>query len=207
MADENKNTSNAEGESKSAANAEAESKPASNAAAEDKSDNKRTLIIAGTLVAVVAIVAAAVVMILNNRSEDVYIDDPGSPLGYAEGAVALDQSTLQSLVDGLVSDGQFATEYSNDARSTDGRNFSCYIGNSGANIYDMYIQIFADAELTDQLLLTQLLRPGTALDKIRLDHSLAPGTHRVFVFFTQVDDDHATIKGQFSVTMDFTVAG
>ncbi len=52
-------------------------------------------------------------------------------------------------------------EYKNDARSEDGENFSCYIANAVENAYDMYIQIFADAELTDQLLLTGLLRPGT----------------------------------------------
>ena len=194
MADENKSGSNAEAESKSASNAGAGSNAGS---------NKRTLIIAGSIVAVVAIVAAAVVMILNNRT--VYVEDPGSPLGYAEGAVGLDTDSLQAAVDALVGDGEFATEYKNSALSTDGRNFSCYIGNSGLNKYDMYIQIFADEELTDQLLLTQLLRPGTALDSVSLDHALDPGNHRVYVYFTQVDDDHVTIMGQFSVTMDFTV--
>ena len=116
---------------------------------------------------------------------------------------------MQKAVDEMyahAAEGGVTLEYKNDARSTDGENFSCYIANAAENRYDMYLQIFADSELTDQLLLTGLIRPGSAFDNISLEHPLDPGTHRVYVAFTQVEEDLETIHAQVMVTMDFTVA-
>ena len=166
------------------------------------------------VVATVGIVAAAAVgiavVMTNNKGPEV----PGEPesngptLAYAEGTTAVDEDSLRAAVDEMfASDGMFVTEYRNDAFSADGETFECYVGNSDLNAYDMYIQIFADEDLTDQLLLTGLLRPGTVFREITLDHPLEPGTHRVYVYFTQVEEDLATIHGQVSVTMDFNVAG
>ncbi len=137
-------------------------------------------------------------------------DEPATPkIAYAEGVTAVeDPDALQKAVDEMYEQARqpgVTLEYKNDARSEDGENFSCYIANAVENAYDMYIQIFADAELTDQLLLTGLLRPGTAFDSITLEHPLDPGTHRVYVAFTQVEEDLATIHAQVMVTMDFTV--
>ena len=38
-----------------------------------------------------------------------------------------------------------AASYQNDATSSDGTNFDCFIGNSNSNIYDMFLTIYADA--------------------------------------------------------------
>lgn len=136
-------------------------------------------------------------------------DDPTPQIGYAEGVTAVeDPDALQKAVDEMyakAAEGGVTLEYKNGAASSDGENFTCYIANAVENKYDMYFQIFSDAELTDQLLLTGLLRPGTAFDNITLDHSLDTGTHRVYVVFTQVEKDLATIHAQVVVTMDFTV--
>ena len=139
------------------------------------------------------------------------IQDGETPkLGYAEGTTVVeDPDALQKAVDEMyahAAEGGVTLEYKNDARSTDGENFSCYIANAAENRYDMYLQIFADSELTDQLLLTGLIRPGSAFDNISLEHPLDPGTHRVYVAFTQVEEDLETIHAQVMVTMDFTVA-
>ena len=104
-----------------------------------------------------------------------------------------------------VAEGNIALEYKNDAFSEDGENVSCYIANSLSNEYDMYIQIFADSELKDQLFLSGLLRPGTAFETIALEKKLSSGDHTVYVAFTQVEEDLATIHGQVMVTMNFHV--
>lgn len=130
-------------------------------------------------------------------------------IGYAEGVTVVeDPDALQKAVDEMyekAAEGGVGLEYQNDAFSTDGTNFECYIANAANNKYDMYIQIFADDALTDELYLSGLLRPGTAFDKLELEHSLDVGDHRVFVAFTQVEEDLATIHAQVMVTMDFHV--
>ncbi len=130
-------------------------------------------------------------------------------IGYAEGVTVVeDPDALQKTVDEMyekAAEGGVGLEYKNDAFSSDGEKFECYIANAAKNKYDMYIQIFADSGLTDELFLSQLLRPGTAFDNITLEHKLDPGDHRVYVAFTQVEEDLETIHAQVMVTMDFHV--
>ena len=99
--------------------------------------------------------------------------------------------------------------YQNSAYSEDGVNFTCRIGNSASNLYDMFLTIYADAYMTDQVYMSQLLRPGMGFEKIKLEHALRRGTTTVYVVVTLVDtaeDGTQTIKAQASHTMDFTVS-
>lgn len=184
--------------------------------AENKSNsNQRLIIILVAVVLIVAIVAVAAVVILRGNSNEpdptVNIGDGNTPrIGYAEGVVALDEDSLQAAVDEMMKtqDGYFTTEYRNDAFSEDGQNFDCYIGNSNLNKYDMYIQIFADDTLSDQVFLSELIPPGMAFDHITLEHPLDPGTTTCYTVFTQIgeQDGEQVIKGQVTITIDFTVA-
>lgn len=177
-----------------------------------KNQSAKRWIVPALLGVVILLLIVVVVLFLNRGPEElVNIADGDVPkLGYAEGVTVVnDPDALQKAVDEMyakAAEGNIMLEYANDATSTDGETFECYIANAVENSYDMYIQMFADSELTDQLLLTGLLRPGTAFDSITLDHALDPGTHRVYVAFTQVEEDLATIHGQVMVTMDLTVA-
>lgn len=131
-------------------------------------------------------------------------------LAYAsEGVMALenDAETQAAMEEALKSHPGISLEYKNDAISTDGVNFEAYVGNSNLNTYDMYINIFADENFTDELYLSQLIRPGSAFDKITLNHPLDEGDHRVYVVFTMVDmtGEEPQITGQTSTTMDFHV--
>lgn len=162
------------------------------------------------LVVVILLLAVVLAVVLTRGQEPADIPDNGTPkIAYAEGVTAVeDPDALQKAVNEMyakAAEGTVALEYKNDAFSTDGTNFSCYIANSVDNKYDMYLQIFADQELTDQLLLTGLVRPGSAFDNITLEHALDPGTHRVYVAYTQVEEDLETIHAQVFVTMDFHV--
>ena len=173
---------------------------------------KQRWIVPALLVVIIALLAALLFMRSCQVESDIMnISDNATPMiGYAEGVTVVeDPEALQKLVDDMyqkAAEGTIALEYKNEAFSADGKTFSCYIANSVDNRYDMYVQIFADQELTDQLLLTGLIRPGSAFDNIELEHALDAGTHRVYVAFTQVEDDLATIHAQVFVTMDFTVS-
>ena len=177
---------------------------------EPKTQPAKRWLIPSLLAVVILLLAVVLAVVLTQGKEPANIPDTATPkIGYAEGVTAVeDPDALQKAVDEMYEQAKqpgVALEYKNGASSSDGINFSCYIANSLSNSYDMYIQIFADAELIDQLLLTGLLRPGTAFDSITLEHPLDPGTHRVYVAFTQVEEDLATIHAQVMVTMDFTV--
>jgi len=136
-------------------------------------------------------------------------------IGYAtEATVLLDQNSLQAAMDEAMAnakDGNIGLYYQNDATSSDGTNFDCFIGNSNSNIYDMFLTIYADAELTDQIFLSGLVPPGSGFESITLDHALDPGVHTVYVALTQVDTDEETgeqvLKNQVMHTMDFHVYG
>jgi hypothetical protein len=135
----------------------------------------------------------------------------GLTIGYAEGVTEVeDPEALQKMVDEVFASADkppFALEYKNGAYSEDGVNFSCYIANAASNEYDMFICVYADAALTDELYVSQLLRPGTAFDQITLNRKLEPGVHRVYVPHTQIaiEDGEQTIMAQNTVTMDFIV--
>lgn len=165
------------------------------------------------LLVIVIVLLAALLFMRGGQPEpaDEDVPDNGTPrLSYAEGVTVVeDPDALQKAVDEMYKEareGNMSLEYKGVATSEDGENFSCYIANSTMNKYDMYIQIFGDAELTDQLFLSGLLRPGAAFDNITLEHSLEPGVHTVYVAFTQVEKDLETVHGQVLVTMEFDVA-
>lgn len=146
------------------------------------------------------------------KKEEEVSEKPASnpALAYAsEGVMALenDAETQAALEEALKSHPGISLEYKNDAFSSDGSTFDLYLGNSNLNVYDMYINIFADENFTDQIYLSQLIRPGSAFDSITLEHPLEEGDHRVYVVFTMVDmaGEEPQITGQTSATMDFHV--
>lgn len=169
--------------------------------------SNKVVIIAAVVVVAVVIVAAAFVVLNGQNSEP---DD--SIIGYATDAtVMLDEASLQAAIDEAMANAQnnaVALKYQNGAYSTDGINFDCYIANSEGNAYDMYLNIFADAEMTDQLFLSGLVPPGSGFEKISLNHALSEGDHLVYVVVTQIDTEDTgeqVIKNQVVHTMEFHV--
>ncbi|MCI9057802.1 MAG: hypothetical protein HFF76_11195 [Oscillospiraceae bacterium] len=168
--------------------------------------NKVVIVAAAVIVAVV--IAAAAIIVLSGRSAE----PDGGAIGYAADAtVMLDENSLQAAMDEALRNAQnsaVALKYKNGAYSTDGINFECYIANSEANAYDMYLNIYADAEMTDEIFLSQLVPPGSGFESITLHHALDEGDHTVYVVVTQVETDEngqQTIANQVVHTMEFHV--
>jgi hypothetical protein len=165
------------------------------------------LIVAAAVVVVAAIAAVAVVL----THQDQGSNDLG--IGYAtEAKVMLDQDSLQAAMDAAMAnarEGNIALLYKDNAYSTDGSTFECYIVNSANNAYDMFLTIYADLEMTDELYLSQLVPPGSGFEEITLEHPLAKGDHTVYVALTQVETNEETgeqsIHKQVVHTMDFHV--
>lgn len=135
-------------------------------------------------------------------------------VGYAvEGVTAVkDAESMSKALDEAyekMQDERITLSYKNDAFSENGQDFTCYIANSPENApYDLFIGIYADLEFTDCLYLSQLLRPGSAFETVKLTRALETGSHRVYVVFTSVEttEEEQIIHGEVAVTMDFYVS-
>lgn len=170
-----------------------------------------TLVLIIIIVLLLAVAAFLAVSKFGGKEPDTEsLGDASTPLiGYEEGVTVVDDAgALQKAVDEMYAQaakGGVPVEYQNGAFSTDGENFSCYIANPATSEYDVFINIYADAEFKDQLYLSGLIPPGKAKKELKLERPLDSGAHRVYVVYTQVLDDHATMHQQATVTMDFTV--
>ena len=180
-----------------------------------KAQSTKRWLVPALLGAVILLLVAIVIVLLRRGPALTDISDENVPkLGYsADAKVMLDQDSLQAAVSAAMENaqaGNIALLYKNNAYSDDGINFECYIANSAYNAYDMYLTIFADGEMTDQIFLSLLVPPGSGFDNITLEHALDPGDHTVYVGLTQVAVDEETgeqvIQGQVFHTMDFHVA-
>ena len=158
------------------------------------------------LVLIAAVFAAIFMMRSGNKKDDNLL------IGYStDASVMLDQEALQAAMDAALDNaakGNVGLKYINDAHSTDGINFDCLIANSEGNIHDVYFQIFADAEMKDEIFLSGLVPPGSGFESITLEHALDPGQTTVYVAVTLVDTSESgaqTIINQVIHTMDFYV--
>lgn len=185
---------------------------------EPKQQAKRLKPLTLVLIIVIVLLAVAVAALVVSRFSGeqlepapVSSEGDGTPtIGYEEGVTVVDDpDALQKAVDEMYSkaaEGGVPLEYQNGASSKDGKTFNCYIANPASAAYDIFINIYADAEFSDQLYLSGLIPPGKAIRELNLEKQLDPGTHTVYVVYTQVEDDHETIHQQVTVTMDFSVS-
>lgn len=157
-------------------------------------------IILAVLVVLLLVVGTGIGVYMFMRPED-SVDDGRIP--YAEGVVIMEDSDIEP-----VPKGRIALRYNYQAHSADGINFTCKLGNDESNQYPLYFDLYADAALTDEIYLSGLLDPGTALEEITLNHALPEGTTTVYVSFNQVEVDEAgnqSLLSQTLVTVDFIV--
>lgn len=136
----------------------------------------------------------------------------GLTLGYAEGLTVVDDpDALQKAVDAAFSSAAqegLDMEYKDQAYSDDGQTFTCYLANAATNTKDLFIAVYGDAALNDELYLSQLIPPGMSLKTLTLNHPILPGTHPLFVVFTQVETDEdgeLAIYNQTTVAVNFIV--
>lgn len=154
------------------------------------------------VILVIALLAAvAAIVFLVTREPKAPPPTQQGKIGYSEGAVLLDDSKPVE----YTPPEAITLDYKGQAVSEDGKTFQCKIANAQENQYDMYIDIYADNALTDQLFLSELFRPGTGFEEITLNRALDPGTHTAYLVFTQVEEDQSTMHNQLVVTIDLVV--
>lgn len=167
------------------------------------------------LILVAGIAAGVAVFVMRRSSGDEENASSGeNPLivGYAHEGVTVvnDQEAFNKAVADAVAQAQqpgISLSFKNEAYSSDGKTFDCYLGNSKSNGMDMFIAIYADNTFEDELFLSELLRPGAAFERITLNRALEPGIHNVVVAFSLVteEDGQQVIAKQTFVSLRFNV--
>jgi len=193
--------------------------------AEGKKDSKSKIIIIVLVVIIVLMVAGSItafILLNNNNNENQVADnnnivttEPDSKpensnplkLNYDAAAVALDENGLEKQIDEMRknSEGNVSLEYKNEAQSTNGMDFECYLANSELNSEDMFIAVFTDANMTDQIYLSGLLKPGTSIQSFKSEIPFDKGSHSAVCMFTTVGDDHETMTSQLAVELKLIV--
>ncbi len=178
----------------------------------DKKKNNKSLIITISVigVAVIAALAVFIVMLLNKGNETEQNKPQNGVVPYEPGIIAINQDDLQAAFDEAVQktkDGYITLDFDNRAVSKNGKDFTCYLGNSKENNYDLYFNIYLDATLEQQVLLTGLVPPGSGINKFTSEFEIAPGTYEAVLVLSQVEDDHSTIHSQTKVQLILEVEG
>jgi hypothetical protein len=167
-----------------------------------------------------AAVAAGVAVVVMNRNSGNSGDSAQSQsgqnsliVGYAQEGVTVvdDQEAFDKAVGEAIARSQepgVSLNFKNEAYSSDGKNFSCYLGNSESNGMDMFIAIYTDNTFEDELFLSELLRPGQAFESITLNRTLEPGSHDVVAAFSLVTEENGqqAIAKQTFVGLRFNVS-
>jgi cytoskeletal protein RodZ len=193
-------------------------------AEEEKKDSKSKVIIIVLIIVIFLIlagVAVTMVILLNNNNSDKQAEQTTTAvteeseknknpliLDYDSAAVALDEQSLSDQYNKLqekASEGNVAIEMQNIAFSDDGINFTCYLANSSSNTEDMFLNIYKDSTLTEQIYLSGLLAPGTVIEKFSSEIKLDPGNYETILIFTTVADDHETMTSQTPIVLTLQV--
>lgn len=182
---------------------------------EGTAKKNNTLIIAIIVAAVVIVAGLVTVIVLLLGREDTPVDPveknfSGGQILYEPGIIALNQEDLQKAFDEALQktkEGYITVEFNNWAESDDGKNFKCYLGNAAENTYDVYFNMYLDSTLSQQLLLTGLIPPGSGIDTFTSEVRLDPGEYEAVLVLTQVEDDHSTIHSQTNLGIRLVVNG
>lgn len=177
-----------------------------------KSSSKVVIILLIVLILLVAGGIVTGVVIMLDRGEGASLPEGGEPaitVGYEQnGVVAFDEDELQKWMEEAVQqaqEGMMDLSYKNVAVSKDGVHFSCSLGNPITNRYDMFLNIYFNHDLEQQMLLTGLIPPGTKIESFVSEIPIPPGEYEATLVFTQLEDDHATLCGQSMVVLNIIV--
>lgn len=174
-------------------------------AEEKKSSNNKIVII--LLIVIVLLLAGGAVFFIMNRekpAEQGALNSDGTlPYAANVGMVKENEDLAQKLQEGT--EDRIPLHFSTGAQSSDGKNFKCVLGNPHGAQYDMYFDIYADEDCTDQIYLSGLVAPGSQIESFESNKTFPKGTHDVVLVVTTVEDDHKTLRLQTRVVLTLIV--
>lgn len=143
-------------------------------AEEKKSSNKTVIII--LLIVIILLLAGVAAFFIWNANKPKEEESTGGkqiPLEVNAHVMTSDQNEAWNSMFEEMKDNEIPVRYSPTAISTDGKNFGCEIGNPISAPHYMYVDLYTDATLTEEIYLSGLLAPVRALPRSRqAKHSL-----------------------------------
>lgn len=174
---------------------------------EEKKSSKTVVIL--LLIIILLLLAAgivAAVFILKKDNADLPDGGNNGVIKYEAGVVNYeDAQRVYDEMQERAKEGMVGVHYSNNARSEDGKHFTCFIENPIRNGYDMYLNIYKDETMEEQLLLTGLIPAGSGIEEFDSEITLEPGEYKSVLVMTLVEDDHSTLHAQTKVFLNLYV--
>lgn len=175
--------------------------------AEEKKSSNKKLVIILIVVIVLLVAGGAAFLLLNGKkpAEQGTLTSNGTiPYAANVGVVKENEDLTSKLKEGT--ENRIPLHFATAAQSKDGENFTCVLGNPQGAQYDMYFDIYADDECTDQLYVSGLVPPGSQLESFKSNKTFPKGTTQdVTLVVTTVEDDHKTLHMQTRVALTLVV--
>lgn len=175
----------------------------------EKKKSSKAVVILLIIVILLLLAGGVFALIYFNKDsgEDDVVPQETGLVHYDAAAVALDEEEFNEQFQRLVDEANsgVAIQFKNTAYSYDGTHFNCRIGNPEYSSYDVYYGIYLDETFQDQVLLTGLFPPGTAIEEFESEIPFEPGEYKVVLVLTQIEDDHSTFHAQSFVYLDLIV--
>lgn len=175
-------------------------------AEEKKSSNKRVIII--LIVVIVLILAGAAFFFIKSGAFD-KDSMPGSkeiPLEVNAGVLTGDKlKEWNESVLAEMEDNEIPVTFSPTATSTDGVNFSCEIGNPPGAKYYIYLDMYSDTSLREEVYLSGLLAPGQGIFNFTTNRAFPKGETDIVLVITTVQDNRTAIVAQTMMVLTLQV--
>lgn len=177
--------------------------------AEEKKSSNKTVIIILLIVIILLLAGVAAFFIWNANKPSESENSTGGkqiPLEINAGVVSPDKVkewNEQAIKE--MQDNEIPMIFSPTATSTDGVNFECEIGNPPGAKYYMYLDLYSDTSLEEEVYLSGLLEPGKGITSFSTSKTFPKGETDAVLVLTTVRDDQKTIVAQTMVYLTLQV--
>lgn len=179
--------------------------------AEEKKSSQKTIIILLLIVIILLIAGGAVFFILNANKGNGETSDAtsgGKQIPLEVNAQVLDPERLSNWNEkelAAMEDNQIPIIYSPVVNSKDGETFACQIGNPAGAKYYIYLDMYSDTTLEEEIYLSGLLAPGQGITSFKTSKKFPEGETDVVLVITTVQEDRNTIVAQTMVALTLYV--
>ncbi len=158
----------------------------------------------GMLSVIVVAAGVAIVILLNRPAPEA--TEAVEKIGMEAGIVT-NEDDLADLE--LNEPFSFTTLYDRDIYITNGREATCYIGNSDYNYYeDMYIQIYLNDEndeMSEEIYVSKVIPRGSHIESFTTERELEPGDYRGTLIHSCLDEE-GNLVGDTPVIVEIHVS-
>ncbi len=178
-------------------------------AEEKKSSNKIIILL---IIIIVLLIAGGVTFFIMsaNRSDNEGESTPtgGKQIPLEVNAGVLSPDKLQAWNESVLAemeDNQIPIIFSPTATSAAGENFLCEIGNPTGAKYYIYLDMYSDASLEEEVYLSGLLAPGQGITSFKTNRAFPKGETDIVLVISTVQENKTTIVAQTMMALTLQV--